>query len=306
MGNNTYHRGLVSVITPTYRRSEKLPRAIESILNQTYSNLELFVVNDNDPSDEYTEYVKEITAKYSSDPRFHLIIQDKHINGAVARNIAIKQSKGEFIAFLDDDDWWEPTKLDEQVRELNSLDQSWGGVSCKFTLYNQKGDIIGRTQKYEDGYIFRDVLSLYSDVATGTLLLRRSALDKAGYFDESLLRNQDIQLLARFTFNFKLKEVDKFLHCVDVSDSQNRAVDEKRLIEIRKNLYVSVQDILDTLSKSDMQIINSMRDLEISYILIGHGQYLKSIKYFLSIFKTPATLAHAIKLIKRKISLKII
>lgn len=300
-----YEKGLVSVITPTYRRSEKLPRAIESILGQTYTDIELIVVNDNDPEDEYTKYVKDITSKYASDVRFHLIIQDKHINGAVARNIGIKLAKGEYIAFLDDDDWWEPNKLKEQVRELDSLDDSWGGVSCKFTLYNQDGVVIGRTHKYDDGYIYKDILSLYSDVATGTLLLRHDALDNAGYFDERLLRNQDIQLLTRFTFNYKLKEVDEYLHCVDVSDSQNRAIDEKRLIEIREALYDSIRDILATIPKNEMTVINAMRDLEIVYILIGHKQYLSSLKYLLSIFKTPAALAMSVKILKRKIAIKI-
>ena len=103
-----YVEGLVSVIMPTYKRSEKLLRAIDSVLNQTYKNLELLLVNDNEPFDEYTELLeKNEVEKYSNDERFHLILQDKHINGAVARNVGIRQARGQYIAFLDDDDWWE-------------------------------------------------------------------------------------------------------------------------------------------------------------------------------------------------------
>ena len=102
-----YIEGLVSVIMPTYRRSEKLIRAIESVLNQTYKNLELLLVNDNEPFDEYTEQLKKRVEKYSADKRFQLIIQEKHVNGAVARNFGIRRAKGQYIAFLDDDDWWE-------------------------------------------------------------------------------------------------------------------------------------------------------------------------------------------------------
>ena len=127
-----YVEGLVSVIMPTYKRSEKLLRAIDSVLNQTYKNLELLLVNDNEPFDEYTELLKKRVEKYSNDERFHLILQDKHINGAVARNVGIRQARGQYIAFLDDDDWWELNKLEEQVKELKSLDDSWGAVypSC--------------------------------------------------------------------------------------------------------------------------------------------------------------------------------
>ena len=146
-----YVEGLVSVIMPTYKRSEMLSRAIESILSQSYTNLELLLINDNEPDDEYTNDLIGRIEKYLSDPRFKLVMQQRHTNGAVARNLGIKQAKGEFIAFLDDDDWWEKDKIKQQVRVLRSLDDTWGGVSCKFTLYDQNGAVIGRTSKYNDG-----------------------------------------------------------------------------------------------------------------------------------------------------------
>lgn len=123
----SYINGLVSVVMPTYKRSDKLIRAIDSVLNQTYVNLELLLVNDNDPEDGYTKELKKRVEKYFNDSRFTLIIQDKHINGAVARNVGIKQAKGEFIAFLDDDDWWKKNKIEEQVKFLSNLDKTWGG-----------------------------------------------------------------------------------------------------------------------------------------------------------------------------------
>ena len=304
MNDSCYVPGLVSVITPTYKRSEKLPRAIESILSQSYKNIELFVVNDNDPGDEFTQYVKSITKKFNVDPRFHLIIQEKHINGAVARNIAIKQAKGEFIAFLDDDDWWELNKIEEQVRTLQNLDNSWGGVSCKFRLFDDDGRIVGQSSKYRGGYIYKDILCMYSDVATGTLLLRHTALDETGYFDENLLRNQDIQLLAQFTYKYKLEEVDLFLHCVDISDNQNRVVTEERQLSVRKALYESLDNIISTLSKSEFRCMDSMRDLELGYILLSQKQYIKGLKYIISILRSPKATILAFKKLRRVLSLK--
>ncbi len=299
-----YVPGLVSVITPTYKRSEKLPRAIDSILAQTYKNIELFVVNDNDPNDEFTQYVKSITKKYNEDPRFHLIIQEKHINGAVARNVAIKQARGEFIAFLDDDDWWELNKIEEQVKALQNLDSSWGGVSCKFRMFDENGKVVGQTSKYKGGYIYKDILSFYSDVATSTLLLRHVALDETGYFDEKLLRNQDIQLLAQFTYKYKLEEVDLFLHCVDISDNQNRVVTEERMLAVRKALYESLDSIMSTLSKSEFRCIDSMRDLEVGYVLLSQKQYLRGFKYIFSILRSPSATVLAFKKLNRMLSLK--
>lgn len=299
-----YVKYLVSVITPTYKRSEKLPRAIESILSQSYKNIELFVVNDNEPSDEYTQYIIETTEKYKNDPRFHLILQDKHINGAVARNVAIKQATGEYIAFLDDDDWWEPTKIEKQVAELSQLSTDWGGISCKFRFYDAEGNVIGKTRKYRDGNIYKDILFLQADVATSTLLLRHEALDDAGYFDEKLLRNQDMQLLVFFTYKYKLKELDEYLHCVDVSDVQNRANGDMA-IEIKNRFYESVCPILDTLTKSEYRCMDAMRNLEIAFLYFKHKEYGKGLKFLLKVFRSPKAVLLTVKKIYNRILSKI-
>lgn len=297
--NSNYIKGLVSVVMPTYKRFDKLPRAIESVLNQTYSTLELLLVNDNDPDDKFTEYVKEISKKYLSDTRFKLILQDKHINGAVARNIAINHAKGEYIAFLDDDDWWEHNKLEEQVKTLSKLDNSWGGVSCKFKLYDINLNIIGKTRKYRDGYIYKDILFLQSDVATSTLLLRRSALDETGYFDEKLLRNQDLQLLVFFTYKYKLMEVDKYLHCVDVSDAQNRPSGDKA-VSVVNNFFKSVKPILDTLTSSELRTVKAIRNIEIAFVYFKECRYMMAMRYFIKVLKSPKAFHLSIlKLINR-------
>lgn len=297
--NSNYIKGLVSVVMPTYKRFDKLPRAIESVLNQTYSTLELLLVNDNDPDDKFTEYVKEISKKYLSDTRFKLILQDKHINGAVARNIAINHAKGEYIAFLDDDDWWEHNKLEEQVKTLSKLDNSWGGVSCKFKLYDINLNIIGKTRKYRDGYIYKDILFLQSDVATSTLLLRRSALDETGYFDEKLLRNQDLQLLVFFTYKYKLMEVDKYLHCVDISDAQNRPSGDKA-VSVVNNFFKSVKPILDTLTPSELRTVKAIRNIEIAFVYFKECRYMMAMRYFIKVLKSPKAFHLSIlKLINR-------
>lgn len=284
-----YIDGLVSVVMPTYKRSEKLLRAIDSVLNQTYGNLELLLVNDNEPSDEYSVELKKRVAKYFGDERFHLILQEKHINGAVARNVAIRQAKGQYIAFLDDDDWWELNKLEEQVKVLSNLDDSWGAVSCKFTLYNQAGKIIGKTRKYRDGYIYKDILNLMSDVATGTLLLRHDYFDTTRYFDENLLRHQDLQLLVDFTSKYKLKEVDQYLHCVDVSDTQNRPNPEKLKI-YKEAFFNSVKPTLNLLSEKEQKCVYAMHRFELGYICYRYGDYRSAVKNLMLVLTSPMAL----------------
>lgn len=283
--NNKYVKGLVSVIIPTYKRSDKLTRALDSILNQTYSNIEVLLINDNNPEDEYTDDLKKRIESYYRDERLRLIIQDRHINGAAARNVGIKQARGEYIAFLDDDDWWLENKIEEQVKVLSELSEEWGGVSCKFSSYDVNQNLISKSKKYDDGNIYFDILTLMSDVATGTLLLRHEALDNAKYFDEDLLRHQDLQLLVDFTYKYKLKEVDQYLHCVDVSDTQNRP-DGNKLIEHKKKFFKSIGPIINQLSREEQKCVYCMHDYELGYVFFKNGELLRGIRYCLSVFKS--------------------
>ena len=289
-----YKEGLVSIIIPTYKRSDKLSRAIESVLNQTYTNIELLLVNDNEPNDCYSNELLTRIKKYENDERFRFIEQEKHINGAVARNVGIRLAQGEYIAFLDDDDWWEKEKLEKQVSVLKTLPAEWGGVSCKYRFFDMNGNIIGKTRKYKDGNIYKDILFLLSDVATGTICLRRKALDDTGYFDENLMRHQDLQLLINFTYKYKLKELDEFLHCCDISDTQNRP-DAEKLIEHKRRFFSSIMPILNSMKKNDVKCVYCIHDFEVGYVFLKSKKVKMGIKYCSSIFKMPKAFYYAIK-----------
>lgn len=295
-----YIEGLVSVVIPTYKRTDKLERALDSVLSQTYKEIELLLVNDNVPDDEYSVALIERVKKYESDQRFHLLLQERHINGAVARNYAIKRAKGEYIAFLDDDDWWEPTKLEKQVAILSQLDESWGGASCLITQYDAEGNIIGKTRKYREGYIYKDVIFMTTDVATGTLLLRHEALDKAGYFDEALIRSQDIQLLTNFTYKYKLKLVDEHLHCADCSDAQNRIVDEKKFLSVFDAYFNSVSIVMNSLKRSEFVCAKCIREFLLSFVLLRNKQFKKGAYYIFRGLRSPLAVVKTTAIYMRK------
>lgn len=292
--SDKYIPGLVSVIMPTYKRSDKLIRAIESVLNQDYKMLELLLVNDNEPNDDFTAELVERVEKYKGDERFKLVMQEKHINGAVARNVGISRARGEYIAFLDDDDYWDRNKIQEQVKAIKNLSDEWGAVSCKYRLVNEKGEIIGKSSKYKDGNIYLDILNLTTDVTTCSLLLRHDYLDKAGYFDESLLRHQDFQLLVNFTYRYKLKEVDKYLLNIDVSDAQNRP-DPEKLIKYKKAFFQSIRPIMNSICKSDRKCIYAMHKYELGYVCLKNGNVRQGLYYCTAILGSPKAFALAVK-----------
>src|SRR3990167_10836604 len=107
------NNSLVSVILPTYNRSEYLGRAIESVLNQNYNNFELIIIDDSS-----TDKTSEVILKYK-DSRIRVVKNQENIGFVKSLNKGIKQANGKYIARLDDDDFWtSPDKLEKQVAFL--------------------------------------------------------------------------------------------------------------------------------------------------------------------------------------------
>lgn len=292
-----YIKGLVSVVIPTYKRSELLKKAIDTTLDQTYSNIELLVVNDNIPGDEYSIELYKLIDSYD-DKRLKLVEQEKHINGAAARNAGIKEAKGEYIAFQDDDDYWEKTKIEDQVRQIESLDESWGAVSCLMRFY-KNGKLVRACLPYRDGNVLFDVLSLRTGLGTGALLIRRTALDKAGYFDETLLRHQDLQLFAGLTSNYKVCLLKKYLHNRETKDNQNRP-DAKRLDHIKNEYFRSISSILDKCSKIERKQIIIMHRFDTANTFKKCGDYSEFFKRTMAVFRYPKTLYLTIEKLGRR------
>ncbi len=281
---------LVSIVIPTYKRATMLGRAIASVLEQTYENIEVLVISDNEPEDEYTQKARETVDSFN-DPRVKLIVQEKHINGAVARNVGIKASKGEYISFLDDDDYFDKDKIEKQVALLSSLDESWGGVCCRYKVYKQ-GKLVEVMPLFESGKVYKEVIMRLIKTQTNCLLLRRDALMKAGIFDESLLRHQDVQLLARFTYNYKLMCQDEFLNNLDQDDNINRSKPEK-VMSLKKAFFVSVKDIIDTFSFIEKFRFKLLTQFDIGALYILDGQKIKGILHCLLIFLSPVALCQS-------------
>ena len=281
-----YISGLVSVVVPTYKRSDMLARCMDSVLNQSYRNLELILVNDNEVGDEYSQKLYHLLEQYSDD-RLRFVEQERHINGAVARNAGIRIARGEYIAFNDDDDYWEPQKLERQVKLLSSLDESWGAVSCLMRIYN-KNQLQEALLPYRDGSILLDLLERKTSMGTGALLIRHSALDAAGYFDENLVRHQDLQLFACLAEKYKIKLDRVYLHNRDVQDGQNRP-NAAKMLEVKKAFFASIGDILDRLPEADAKKVRIMHDFELAYHVYKSGNKKDGIRRALSVLKTPTT-----------------
>ena len=287
-----YEKGLVSVVIPTYKRSELLQKAIDSVLNQTYKNIQLIVVNDNIIGDEYSQELYKLIEGVKDD-RLIFLEQEKHINGAAARNVGIRRATGEYIAFQDDDDYWEPEKIERQVALLSSLDESWGAVSCLVRFYSNEKLTFG-SLPHPEGNILMDILTRRTALETGALLIRREALDNSGYFDEALMRHQDLQIFARLTAKYKVKLDKTYLHNRESKDAQNRP-NAERLQAIKDAYFASIRDIIDGLTPAQRKHVKIMHDFECAYVFFRSGKKADAVKKLFGIFKSPVTLYLAIE-----------
>jgi len=191
---------VVSVVIPTYRRPALLTRAIASVLAQTSGDLEVLVVDDG-PSDPAADVVRR-----AGDVRLRYLRHDATRGAGAARNTGLRDARGEFVAFLDDDDTWLPSKLARQLECFAGGSSTLGVVYCSSLKYS---DITQRVisealaRPLRDGYV--DFLRS-TRFGTSVPLIRRRCLEDVGGFDESLPGTQDrdlwIRLAKRFGFDF--------------------------------------------------------------------------------------------------------
>ncbi|MBX5204162.1 glycosyltransferase family A protein [Rhizobium sp. NZLR1] len=172
---------LVSVVIPAFNASTYVERTLRSALRQTYTALEIIVVNDGS-TDDTAKLVEQIAM---SDSRIRLLSTPNR-GVAAARNTGIKVSSGRFVAFLDADDLWHRTKIEKQVNALNRLSSRWAAVYVQHCLINEDDEVIQPgSSEVARGYIYARHLN-FKYIGNGSaLLVRRNVALEIGGFDSS-------------------------------------------------------------------------------------------------------------------------
>ena len=168
----------VSVIIPTFKRPDTLDRAIKSVLNQTYPNVEVIVVDDNDPDTEGRHLTEEKMTQFDNEPRVRYIKHERNKNGSAARNTGAKAANGEYVAFLDDDDEYLPRKIETQLEALEGRDEEW---ACCYSSYatRKAGGKAVESHEHREGNLYLEALARNFWIASGSNLLVR----KNAFFD---------------------------------------------------------------------------------------------------------------------------
>lgn len=198
---------MVSIVIPTYGGPKYLSRAIQSVLNQTYLNWELIIVDDNGIGSEMQIQTQMIMSEYRYDSRIRYVCHDVNKNGSAARNTGVSNSKGDMIALLDDDDEYNYDFLERQVSALLNLSEDYALVYCSHKTFYKGEHIETYTANAEDNILF-DILVHDVEIATTSILIRRECYEAVGGFDESFRRHQDWEFIARIASKYLVKAND--------------------------------------------------------------------------------------------------
>ena len=197
----------VSVIIPTYNRAHLIGRAIKSVINQTYQDFEIIVVDDGS-----TDNTEEIVKSFN-DPRIRYIRHEKNKGEAAARNTGIEAAKGKYIAFQDSDDEWFPEKLEKQMKIFEGASSRLGIVYTSMYRIDKEGrkhDFKTPTIMPEDGLVYRRALDYQVlNIGIGTAVVRRTCFNTAGMFDEQLQYFVDLEFFIRSAKHFYFYHINE-------------------------------------------------------------------------------------------------
>lgn len=220
----------VSVVIPTYNRADKVRKGVESVLAQSFTDLEVIVVDDGS-SDETGQ-----TLKHAFGDRIRYYFQPNQ-GVSVARNKGIEEARGEWIAFLDSDDLWEKDKLELQLNALERFGPQCGACYTDVRFFNHS-ETRTMFQLAEENYRHEGAMGVNTDVlrllvrpggagmvvCLSSFLARRNVLRKTGGFDPILLYSQDSEFMFRLAMVTGFCYVNRPLVLFDRSPVEDRHV----------------------------------------------------------------------------------
>lgn len=242
---NINNNVMVSVIMPTYKQSELMHKAVESVLRQTYSNIELIVIDDN----KEESYKEENKSYFDSINDARVIYSQNEVNlgSAGSRNRGISMAKGEYITFLDDDDYYLDAKIEKQIEAMIEKDAE--ASVCNLILFNKSGKIIDERKRR---YLKKKEPLLtahlkYHITGTDTMMYKTEVLREIGGFDTEDLGDE-------FYLMYKvLKKIERFAYVnydgayaivhkqTGLSSGDNKIRAEKMLMEFKRTHFSTLK-----------------------------------------------------------------
>lgn len=202
--------GKVSVITPTFGRADLLQQTIESVLKQTYKNVEIIVVDDNDNESEARKKTSELMETYKNNDQVKYIKNPQNMGGCASRNNGVQHAEGKFIAFLDDDDYYLNDYIEKMVLRLQEIDADMVYLRQAYCDDGKHIYASNNKPKNPEGHIFEDVLKGICPISI-FFLLKKDIFESVNGFDTQLKGFQDFDLWMKVCKIAKVYCVDEKL-----------------------------------------------------------------------------------------------
>jgi len=193
---------LISVIIPSYKAENYITETVNAVLNQTYSPVEIIVVDDGSPCNQ-AKVIKELDRLHENVK----YVYQENAGVSAARNKGLEISKGEFIAFLDADDVWLPDNLMLKYEKLKG--EEFGLVHSAATFIDADSNPIPGIMEGEEGWLLENMLNWKGTAVPGpsSILVKKEVLDKVGGFDTNLSTSADLDFFIRVSAQYKIGKI---------------------------------------------------------------------------------------------------
>ncbi|TET98119.1 MAG: glycosyltransferase [Candidatus Stahlbacteria bacterium] len=265
----------VSVIIPTYNRANMIEETIQSVLNQTFQDFEIIIVDDAS-TDDTERIIKNI-----DDDRIRYLRHERNKGGSAARNTGIMKARGKYIALFDSDDVWVKEKLERQIDVIENSKLYPGVVYSGVKYIDSNGRWKGTVVPFFKGNIHSYLLEENIVLGGGsTALIRKDCFDKAGLFDENFTSRHDLDLWIRIARKYNFDYVKTPL--VYIRIHKNRITEDLNMkINSRKLLF---NKIYDELKRDRRKIARYFYETGILYLRVGNMAAGR--RYLLKAFST--------------------
>jgi len=238
----------ISVIIPVYNGEKTIKQTVESVLNQTFKDFELLIINDGS-QDATLEIIQAI-----NDERIQ-VFSYQNSGVSASRNRALTKAKGEFISFIDADDLWTPNKLELQLKALQDNPQaavaySWSDWIDESGQFLRSGGHITVNGKAYEKLLLRDFIESGSNP-----LIRKQALDEVGYFEQSVTPAEDWDMWLRLAarYEFVTVEVPQILYRISPNSASFNIVKmEAGSLKVIERVFAQAPESLQDLKRETL------------------------------------------------------
>ncbi len=244
---------LVSVIIPTHSGHENICRAVDSVLNQSYDNIEVLVVDDNGMGCEEQVLTSEKMDTYRDNPKVRYLIHEVNKNGSAARNTGIRAAQGDYITFLDDDDVYTPENIQKHLEVWGKLSEEYGITYCDMLQIrpgmkdsvmssDKSGDLLF---EYFMGKVF---------IGSCLIMVNRAAMNHVKEWDETFIRHQDWEFITRIMNKYKAAHVDN-IGAVRYVTNRHNAKNPYDFMKNRLHFIEKMRGIIEEFESPQQQAI---------------------------------------------------